>query len=116
MTRDRDRGISYLAELLLTRESSARVQPFFSAAALLRGRALFAAVINEFGSGSFSVGLPLDVLGPHGRLVTVSRSALSRTVSGAEAMIRAFAHPAPARNERSIPPGVQCVERAAGPG
>ena len=106
--RDRDRGISYLVELPPTLDSPERGKPLFSAAVLLHGRALSAAVIDEFGSGSFSVGLPLDVLGPHGRLVTVSRSALSRTVSGAEAMICAFAHPTPARNERSTPPGAVC--------
>ena len=82
-----------------------------SAAALLCGRALFATVSNEFGSGSSSVGLHewdfLDVLGPHGRLVTVSRAALFLAVSVAEAMILASAHHAPAGNARSIPlPGV----------
>ena len=90
-------------------DSPARGQPLFSAAALLSGRALSAAVSNEFGSGSSSVGLQewdsLDVLGPHGRLVTVSRAALFLAVSVAEAMILASAHHAPAENERSTPPG-----------
>ena len=106
----RDRGISYLVELPTTLDSPAHGKPLLSAAALLCGRALFATVSNEFGSGSSSVGLHewdfLDVLGPHGRLVTVSRAALFLAVSVAEAMIFASAHHAPAGNERSIPPRV----------
>ena len=106
----RDRGISYLVELPPTLDSPAHGKPLFSAAALLSGRALSAAVSNEFGSGSSSVGLQewdsLDALGPHGRLVTVSRAALFLAVSVAEAMILASAHHAPAGNERSTPPRV----------
>ena len=91
-------------ESSLVLDSPAHGKPLLSAAALLCGRALFATVSNEFGSGSSSVRLTLDVLGPHGRLVTVLRAALFLAVSVAEAMILASAHHAPAGNERSIPP------------
>ena len=50
--RDRDRGISYLVELSPTLDSPERGKPLFSAAALLSGRALSAAVIHEFAYGA----------------------------------------------------------------
>ena len=72
----RDRGISYLVELPPTLDSPERGKPLFSAAALLSGRALSAAVIHKFAYGASPVWLtewdPFDVLDPHSRLVTVS--------------------------------------------